>query len=304
MKYAYCVELNRVVSIFDARQEFLSQNTYSEYHFLCPNEACRRCGVEITGVCYQKSQEEYKRKPHYRSQQAHCPDCEWIQEINVARKKGESEEDFKARKHIASLHSHIDEFNLRLAKEKKDTTIHYSTTSSTKIIHSSIKNNGTHVPSPRKMRTHSLEHLVFYYLDVRECEHYMNIPLSVPGTNIDYLYKFFRKVVNAIPKQLTCVCIADCQLIENDNYFVFKGREQYKCGEKQYDIFICIDKYDFDHYQYKKAFRDSINLNKYPIKYFKVFFIPNWDDVSTENNQYVFKIRDINNIVLRCYNKK
>ena len=39
---AYCIELGRVVSIIEARQEFLSQDIsrrYSEYHFLCSTES-------------------------------------------------------------------------------------------------------------------------------------------------------------------------------------------------------------------------------------------------------------------------
>ena len=60
---AYCIELGRVVSIIEARQEFLSQDIsrrYSEYHFLCSTESCRAAGVKITGACYKELPEEHK----------------------------------------------------------------------------------------------------------------------------------------------------------------------------------------------------------------------------------------------------
>jgi len=66
---AYCIELGRVVSIIEARQEFLSQDIsrrYSEYHFLCSTESCRAAGVKITGACYKELPEEHKVSPYYK----------------------------------------------------------------------------------------------------------------------------------------------------------------------------------------------------------------------------------------------
>ena len=50
---AYCVELNRVVDIQEACQEFAAQEEIPEFHFLCSDTTCRnskKSGVRVTGV--------------------------------------------------------------------------------------------------------------------------------------------------------------------------------------------------------------------------------------------------------------
>jgi hypothetical protein len=94
---AYCVELNRVVDIQDACQEFAAQNEATEFHFLCSDPKCRNSktdGVRVTGVNHYKLPEEGKvfKSPHYRKLDEHIATCDWM-ELTAALKAAELSSD-------------------------------------------------------------------------------------------------------------------------------------------------------------------------------------------------------------------
>lgn len=94
---AYCVELNRVVDIQDACQEFAAQDKATKFHFLCSDPTCRNSktgGVRVIGVNHYKSPEEDKvfKTPHYREQDDHIKSCEWM-ELDAALTDEELSED-------------------------------------------------------------------------------------------------------------------------------------------------------------------------------------------------------------------
>ncbi len=52
---AYCVQLDRVISIASARREYFSQaEPRKRFDFLCSSEACRAQGIKVSASNYDK----------------------------------------------------------------------------------------------------------------------------------------------------------------------------------------------------------------------------------------------------------
>lgn len=52
---AFCVELDEVVDIYQARDFFEEKNNGHRLTFLCSFDSCRKMNVKVTGVNYDKS---------------------------------------------------------------------------------------------------------------------------------------------------------------------------------------------------------------------------------------------------------
>lgn len=95
---AYCVELGRVVNIYEARDYFFRQAPpRRRFQFLCSDANCRVAkGTKVTGVNYDKLIEENDQyvKPHFRENTEHLPDCEWVElEAALTELKKETDDD-------------------------------------------------------------------------------------------------------------------------------------------------------------------------------------------------------------------
>ncbi|AKJ30740.1 hypothetical protein [Caldimonas brevitalea] len=84
---AYCEELDRVVDIYEAREEFIALPLESRrrFTFRCSDVRCRisrKPQVLVSGVNYDKVVEETERyvQPHYRAlnNHPHLDDCVWV----------------------------------------------------------------------------------------------------------------------------------------------------------------------------------------------------------------------------------
>lgn len=86
---AFCVELQRIVDIYEARYCYFRQApaTRKRFNFLCSDKKCREHDqggevrrTKVTGVNYDKLAEEgaHHLRPHFRSNTPHSPNCEWM----------------------------------------------------------------------------------------------------------------------------------------------------------------------------------------------------------------------------------
>ncbi|MDH3001460.1 hypothetical protein A1D23_13015 [Chelonobacter oris] len=327
IREAYCIELDRVISIIEARHEFLSQTIprrYSEYHFLCSTESCRAAGVKISGACYKELPEEHKVSPYYkyseRNNKPHCADCEWVT-YKIEKYAGESDKEFKLRKSRAKLHDYIDEFQLLATKNegvitKKSDRMIQSTEINLETKNSISKSSVVLKNSSKIVKTSMLARLVEYYLNARaqfsKTPIWWELPLKVTGKPISCLHEFFRKTEVAISKHLFCVCIGDVILKETDSDFYFKFQKGFKNKEIDKEIPICIKitKNSFEQYRYRRMFRAQIDKNPYSRKLFKIYFIPKTQDLSLKklkNKQgeyidiYLFEIEDLSMVHLVNY---
>lgn len=85
---AYCVELDEVIGIYEARYHYFNQlPPRKRFQFLCSNELCRATNkTKVTGVNYDKLAEESAQfvKPHFRENTEHISECQWV-ELEIAQ---------------------------------------------------------------------------------------------------------------------------------------------------------------------------------------------------------------------------
>lgn len=82
MDVAYCIELNAIVDIQRACLEFIEQDVYEKFNFLCSDPLCHNTNVRVIAVNHNKLPEEGDKvikSPHYRVLDEHLPTCEWIE---------------------------------------------------------------------------------------------------------------------------------------------------------------------------------------------------------------------------------
>ncbi len=99
---AFCIELNKVVNIYDAHDAYFSQpEPRAKLSFLCPDKSCRdEKSPLLIGVNYTKNPtvDQIKNKPHFRAHHEfrHSLKCPWV-EMQEARDELEKEEKKQAR---------------------------------------------------------------------------------------------------------------------------------------------------------------------------------------------------------------
>lgn len=106
---AYCVELEKIVSIEEAHSASMEKNG-AEFQFLCSSEECRQQKIPVTGVNYYKPLSKQFRAMHFRdnTHYTHHENCEWVLASEYAfyegTHEGESPEEAESRRKLfASL---------------------------------------------------------------------------------------------------------------------------------------------------------------------------------------------------------
>lgn len=317
---AYCIQLERVVSITEARTEFLDRSPCKRFQFLCSTESCRQRGVKIIGVNYDHFPDEIKQSPHFKyrsdNNQSHSPDCQWIQSV-TEKLAGESDEEYKVRKARSRLHDYIDEFQLPEDKSELQDKITKSSQSTSQSTTSRTTSTSTQSNQQQKqyVKTSQLMRLVETYLDAKKTlsdDDFISLPLKVADSNVKYLYQYFRRTENAIRDKRKCVCIGEVELFESEDWLYFKLRKPYQESETTppIPIYLGIKKTTLEKYRYRRMLRSHIDSNTYNRKYFKVYFIPQETDFNTKKVKnkegkkidiYFFKIEDLNLFCLFNY---
>ena len=116
---AYCVQLDRVISIASARREYFSQaEPRKRFDFLCSSEGCRAQGIKVSASNYDKLPQDTRKAAHFSKfpHSTHLSDCEWFVEEDALR-PGESAEDAGQRRIRDKLDAYVEEFDPAIAEE-------------------------------------------------------------------------------------------------------------------------------------------------------------------------------------------
>ncbi|MBF3116533.1 hypothetical protein HKT27_36130, partial [Pseudomonas aeruginosa] len=118
---AYCVQLDRVISIASARREYFSQaEPRKRFDFLCSSEGCRAQGIKVSASNYDKLPQDTRKAAHFSKfpHSTHLSDCEWfVEEDEDALRPGESAEDAGQRRIRDKLDAYVEEFDPAIAEE-------------------------------------------------------------------------------------------------------------------------------------------------------------------------------------------
>ncbi|MBF3108773.1 hypothetical protein HKT34_35515, partial [Pseudomonas aeruginosa] len=118
---AYCVQLDRVISIASARREYFSQaEPRKRFDFLCSSEGCRAQGIKVSASNYDKLPQDTRKAAHFSKfpHSTHLPDCEWfVEDDEDALRPGESAEEAGQRRIRDKLDAYVEEFDPAIAEE-------------------------------------------------------------------------------------------------------------------------------------------------------------------------------------------
>ncbi|QPB42870.1 hypothetical protein [Rodentibacter haemolyticus] len=315
---AYCVQLGRVVPITEARTEYLNQTEWKHFDFLCPTESCRAKGIKLAGINYQiHPSDNHRNSPHYRTypgqKDLHCSDCYLSYDLEQ-QLPGETTDEFKLRKARARLNDYIDEFNFIQADEsavtvRKDT----QPTKNASTSRQGKQEKNTETPYSRYAKTTQLVRLVESYLDSKNKlseTMFKKLPLKVEGSKVKYLYQYFYGIKKGIEYKKHCVYMGNAILKQTDKGLSFQfietvWKNQKPAGYKRLPIYLHIPRNILESYRYKRALFDHIETNPYQEKQFKIFFIPNEEDIDSktvnkDGKQYTFHSFNINDLRLFC----
>lgn len=229
---AYCIQLKRVVTITEARTEFLNDPKFNRFDFLCSTPSCRENKVKIVGTNYRiHPSTDHRNKAHFRKYPAkineHCEDCYLHYDENV-RIPGESEDEFKLRKVRSNLDDYVDEFKLSEENEAITSSSKSSLAKDEKHQPPSSTSNKSKSNAVRYSKTNQLMRLVESYLDSRnklKNDVFKTLPLKVEGQDIKYLYQYFYTIKKGIEKEKHCVYMGDVILKRMDKGLFFQFTE-------------------------------------------------------------------------------
>ena len=307
---AYCQHLERVVSIDEARLEYLSQEPpQQKYQFFCSSPGCLAQRVRVIGVNYQRSAEEsakYKT-PHFREQDKHLPTCDWIisteKEYFDGRLENETEQQAKLRKIRRKLSDLIDRFDPRLKDDKSDTD-HSSEHASDEanflpFATTSIKAN-VHSATTGKNSTGLLSRLVETWREAKRNLSYdelRHLKLEVVGTGTVYLRDYFRRVLSAWDTNFSGIMYGGARPDFKRYGLGFRLTFFDKINECKLVMYISKEK--MQQYRYRRYL--DTELKRSDIRYINVYFIH--DGISTYVNGagqtvYNIDISDLRHLVL------
>ena len=208
---AFCVELQRELSITAARREYFSlEPPRQRFEFLCSSEACRALGAKITGVRYDVKPQDnptfvaahFRANPHY----AHDPGCEWVDNDAEAAPAplNESEGEARLRKARRKLDDYIDVFDPTLRAPDKDkekpkapATGAEAKPAPTPTIERSLASSAATTAMRSETRSSNLERLVDAYRQAKAQltpEDFNLLKLRVSGQGELTLRSYFRHI--------------------------------------------------------------------------------------------------------------
>lgn len=206
---AFCVELQRELSITAARREYFSlEPPRQRFEFLCSSEACRALGAKITGVRYDVKPQDnptfvaahFRANPHYE----HDPTCEWVDvdaEEQAPAPANETEGEARLRKARRKLDDYIDVFDPTIrtpAKDKETVTARQAIVEANSGPERAAEEKvPSATPVRSETRTSNLERLVDAYRQAKaqlEAQDFNLLKLRVPGQGEMTLRSYFRHI--------------------------------------------------------------------------------------------------------------
>lgn len=308
---AYCQQLERVVSIDEARLEYLSQEPpQQKYQFFCSSPDCLAQHVRVIGVNYQRSAEEsakYKT-PHFREHDKHLPTCDWVisteQEYFDGRLENETEQQAKLREIRRKLSDLIDRFDPRLKGDKSDTDHSLEHTSdATNLVPAtttSIKEPNAQSATTGRHSTSLLSRLVETWREAKRnlsYEELQQLELEVAGAGTVSLRDYFRRVLSVWDTGFSGVMYGGARPDFKRYGLGFRLTFFDKINECELTLYISKEK--MEKYRYRRHL--DTELKRSDIRYINVYFIP--DGISTYINKsgqtvYNIDIGDLRHLVL------
>lgn len=268
--HAYCVELDDVVTIDEARRAYLSTDpTPARYTFTCTDTGCRENKAVVSGVNYTFNAEDFPKRveAHFRaiSPEKHLATCEWRLASNADAAdtpvEGESPEDVLERTAKRKLTDRITDFNPdRQAPRPDDDGEH--------LEGEEVRPVRPRADRPRPLdpdrvnprtRTQDLERLVHSYREARaelsEAE-LRSLHINVAGVGRIRLIEYFRPLQYCDERTIN-------RIINGGAHFDRDYGQGFRLKMidriKGLPVFLYVGADMMESYRYRKYVRDIVN---------------------------------------------
>ncbi|WP_433767483.1 ATPase [Pseudomonas putida] len=305
---AYCVELEREMSIVAARREYLSlEPPRARFTFLCTTEECRVLEAKITGVSYDVNPQETTilQAAHFRAnpKDEHSPTCEWIEygssgDLDSSR-PGETEEEASVRESKRKLDDYIDIFDPSL-KEKKPRGERPG------MGGDEIDGDGQGIGARRtssepndKLRgptkTTDLERLVESYRNAKSelsKEVFDLLTLQVSGSGVIPLRSYFRHITAANIGENGCVLFGGGTIKRYGEGFSFNFYDPLR--EKRVSLYVPADQ--MNAYRYRRYLKELI-IQADEVRYVTLYTLGHLEE-NLKGKGIDLKVEDLRQIAL------
>ncbi|CAM3781398.1 hypothetical protein [Rahnella victoriana] len=276
--FAYCHELERCVSIDEARTEFFSRkpNDRQRFTFSCSDQ---NCSVTISGVNYHvKAEDGNKFKAaHFRSPHPHHLGCEWMQfteEADQVLRPDETEADYNERKAWQKLNDFINCFDPCTNDEDPEQKKSGQLTARSQV-NNPVK--GDDLSSDRSLkwssytRTNQLQRLVDTWQEAKETliyDEFRALRLRVKNYGKVYFYEYITHIQKGLKNQYAGVIFGGGSLAKRyGRGFLIHFFDKHE--DKPIRLYIdknLMDKGRFGHYIEEILATENV-------RYFRVFLL-------------------------------
>ncbi|MEO5523425.1 hypothetical protein ABI309_11640 [Citrobacter youngae] len=276
--FAYCHELDRCISIDEARAEFFSIKPLDRqrFTFSCSD---RNCNVIISGVNYHVKAEDGKKfkVAHFRSPHPHNLRCEWMQfseEANQPRQANETEADYTERKARQKLNDFINYFDPcadeRDSGQKKSVQLTSLSQVNNPVKYDDFSNYESHKWS-RYTRTNQLQRLVDTWQEAKKTltyDEFITLRLRVTNYGKVYFHEYITHIQKGLKNQYAGVIFGGGSLVKRyGRGFLIQFFDKY--NDKP--IRLYIDKNLMEKGRFGNYIDDILETEN--VRYFRVFLL-------------------------------
>lgn len=317
IREAYCVELDRVISIDTARIEYFAQTIEigkrKKFSFLCSNIECRHSqieGVKVTGVNYSilrkvdNNGNVISKVAHYRRNTAHLANCSWVvinDYMNSEKQHaGETKEEYANRRIVNKTHYFIDVYspNEGSNQSKEAVLVKLSPFKKSNPASSPVKVNESKLQRPALTTTSVLSRLVESWTEARDVlskSEFAALTFTVNNKKTS-LKRYFKQLKYAIVDNHSGVTYGGAKLIQ-----------RYGKGFKL-EFFDQIEQKKIFVYCSNELMQKSRNSNyidellKHTNCYFKIYLIN--QHLEKNNISYTYEISNLSNLDISMVSKQ
>jgi hypothetical protein len=284
---AFCVELGRVVTITEARREFLSRiPPLGAFTFQCDDQACistTLTPVLITGVNYRFAAEEkvkYKAA-HFRHEHGHRVGCRWVLDSeNIGTMQPVPAHDgakiFKTAR--SKSNDLVTAFDPTIRSKPRTlavaTAMDEAGDGPRQRPDSAIMGIGLKINSKDgETRTHDLERLVESFVEARSSldpESFRKLSLKIKGSKQTTYREYFQQIQYCDSDTLTGITYGGVVFIQD---YATGFKLSFFDSIRNYPVSLYVSKQQLRAYHYGQYLRAIVNTMRDTGRYATVYFI-------------------------------
>lgn len=340
MKKAYCPELDRIVTIYEARKAFLNQSIHDEYHFFCPDPNCVQPGnkgrTQFSGHSYKLPYGEIPgQKAHFQlfPGQSHSPNCLCVKEMIKQEKtkqvfttqvKGTVNTDNTKTRYTNKpiKDNYFSEFEL---SDDADYPVRQNTTSSVvkqgrEVFiqdNAARKNSSSSGYKEIRKKSKQFAKLIKEFLDIQKKiasgiiseTDLKNITLTVNGQE-SCVFDFFRNCQNIYHEPFNGCCIGGVRYIDTQTedaviFRLYRSKKEYRKNNKDDErpIFVYLPKSLIKEIDRHRIYSDIDTFIHGKSKFSQKIYFMSFS-VKQEKDKIIFFINNSSHLYIKNYIRK